>query len=57
MFGGSTKGKGKLNSAFDEADTSATYRPCSAFDKGAMNFHLQHSNWLPNWQLKSKEAL
>ncbi len=22
-----------------------------------MNFHHRHINWLPNWQLKNKEAL
>jgi hypothetical protein len=37
-LGGCTKIKGKFSSAFEKADTSAAYRPCSAFDKGAMNF-------------------
>ncbi len=41
------------SSAFEKADTSATYIPCSTFDKGVMNFHLRYQNWFPNWQLKN----
>jgi hypothetical protein len=37
--------------------TYANYGPCSAFDKGAMNHHLRHSNWFPNCQSKNKEHL
>jgi hypothetical protein len=29
------------------------FRPGSAFDKGAMKFHLRHPNWFPNCQSKN----
>ncbi len=32
------------------------YRPCSAYDKGAMNFLLRHPNWA-KLAIKNKEAL
>ncbi len=49
--------KGKLCSVVGKSNTSATYRPFSAFDKYAMNFHLRHLNWFVNWQLKERGAL
>jgi hypothetical protein len=28
----------------------------TVYSKCAVNFHRRHLNWLPNWQLKNKEA-
>ncbi len=56
-FGGSTKGQETFSSIFEKANTSAACRPCSAFEKDAMNFHLQHPNWFLNWQLKNEEEV
>jgi hypothetical protein len=37
-----------------QAFTYQNYWPCSTFDKGAMNNHLRHSNWIRNCQLKTR---
>jgi hypothetical protein len=34
-----------------------SYRPCSAFVKSALNFHLRHLYWFPNCQSDNREAL
>ncbi len=36
---------------------SAAYRTCSAFNKGALNFHLWHPNCVSKLAIKNKEAL
>jgi hypothetical protein len=51
--GSSTKSMGKFSSDSEKVDTSAAYRPCSAFDPCAMKFHLRHPNWFPNCQSKT----
>ncbi len=44
--------RGWRNSVLWKVDSSAGYRPCSALEKSAINFHIWHRNWFPNCQLK-----
>jgi hypothetical protein len=33
-----------------KSQQNAAYRPCSAFDKGAIKFFLSHPKWFPDGQ-------